>query len=183
MTEPAALIGANDLVLTPAFQAAAATSIVRGYCGWHIAPNIAQEFVLDSDGGPVLFVPTLRLTAVDSVVADGVTVDPDELSWSALGIIRRHAADSVHHWTCWPYGYRKVSLNVHHGYDTVPDDVKAVAVSIASRLPTQQGGVMSETTGGITRTFGAGSAGAPDASGLTSIEAAVLNRYRIVPTP
>jgi hypothetical protein len=48
---------------------AAAEAAVRAYCGWHIAPAVIEDVVLDGSGTRSLFLRTLRLR--DVIAAEG----------------------------------------------------------------------------------------------------------------
>ena len=60
---------------------------VRGYCGWHIAPSVTEEIKVEGDGGQVLLLPSLYVTAVASVTdEDGNTVTG--WKWRRNGVLR-----------------------------------------------------------------------------------------------
>jgi hypothetical protein len=144
----------------------AASSAVRTYCGWHISTEVEATAVVDRDGGRVLTVPCLHLTAVHMVLdQDGATLDGYQ--WSAMGALFRPGR--------WPAGFRAVTVTYSGGYPVVPRELVAVVCGLAGRYSTPAG-VASWTVGSQTLTF-SGEAG----PGLTSVESAVLDRYRIVP--
>lgn len=79
----------------------------------------------------LIFLPELPVTAVASVVVDGVTLVPNvDYTWDgATGILRR-----LNGW--WDSGapVTTVVVTYSHGYGAVPDDVKGVCLALAGRL-------------------------------------------------
>ena len=100
----------------------AAGAAVRGYCGWHVAPEVEQTITLDGTGGPTLVLPSLLVKAITDVSIDGQAVDPASLEWSTSGVVRR--------WT--PDKFRSVTLTIRHGYNALPGDVLAAVATTAS---------------------------------------------------
>lgn len=112
-----------------------ATQALRNYCRWHIAPVITETVTLDGPGGRLLQLDTLHVRDVTEVVADGVTLTPDEqYRWSALGSIQR--VD----WY-WPDTYRSVRVSFEHGYDVadVPDVAQIIRQACAVALSSPMG--------------------------------------------
>ena len=142
---------------------AAASGQVRTYCGWAITAESNVTAVVDSDGGRVVTIPCLHVTAVHSVTAGGSPVTDHE--WSASGVLFRRAG--------WPAGMRAVSVVYSGGHTDTPPELIAVVCGLASRL-TVPAGVASWSVGSQTVTYN--SEAAP---GLATVEQAVLDRYRI----
>lgn len=175
MTEPLALPG--DLVLTDVSEIAYASAWIRAYCGWHIYPSQQDTLTLDTFGGQLLLLPTLHMTALGAIVltADTSTVDPATLSWSQTGALAYRPTAGVFPVAvpCWPIGLRTVSATFTHGYDEVPDAIKAVAVGVAKRMGAGFSNVTQEQAGLVTRSYGGIT--------FTPAEQSALNRYRIWP--
>lgn len=149
---------------------AAAEAVVRSYCGWHIAPVIAESLVLDGTGTRSLFVRTLRLVTVTAAEVDGVILDPATLEWSDAGFVR---APGI-----WVDKLRAVKLTVTHGFDAVPD-VAEIVRAIAARASASPIGVVREQAGAVSIGF---SLTAPGVSGgvvLMDHERRMLDKYRI----
>lgn len=149
---------------------AAAEAAVRKYCGWHIAPVVEEDFVLDGTGTSSLFVRTLRLVDVIAATVDGVAVDPLTLEWSEAGFIRTSGV--------WPDRLRSVRLTVSHGFESVPD-VAAIITAIAARASASPMGVVREQAGAVSISM---SLTAPGVSGgvvLMEHERRMLDAYRI----
>jgi len=161
-------------------QLAYSTAWIRAYCGWHIAPSIIDAATLDTFGGRTLRLPTLHLTDVAYVTytADDSVVDPDDLSWSTVGLVERSCG-------CWPRGLGTVTVEFTHGFDTVPEVLRALTVQMATRLPAQFASVTSETAGGVTRQYGGLLSGqAAVANYMTASEKIILDmHYRLWPAP
>lgn len=111
----------DDLAGVDAGAVAAVADAIRGWCGWHIAPRAEDDvLVIDSNGGALLFLPTLAMDEPSSVVdADGV--DIEGWSWSAIGNLE------LCHGRWWPQGFRAVTVTVSHGFASAPPAVLAVA--------------------------------------------------------
>ncbi|AIT14516.1 head-to-tail adaptor [Mycobacterium phage Carcharodon] len=105
----------------------AARAAVRAYCGWHVTPvNTDEVLTLDGPGGPVLFIPTLRLLSLAEVVEDGVSVDVSTVRAAADGRVRKRDG------TWWTDEYGSITVKVTHGYDEVPNFDRAVEALAAS---------------------------------------------------
>lgn len=157
--------------VSPAEQnLAAAEAVVRAYCGWHIAPVITEDMVLDGTGGRSLFIRSLRVVDITAAEVDGVVVDPATLEWSAAGFIR---APGI-----WVDKLRAVRMTVTHGFDAVPD-VAQIIRDIAARASASPGGVVREQIGARSVSL---SMTAPGVSGgvvLMEHERRMLDRYRV----
>ncbi|WP_330253137.1 hypothetical protein OG874_00530 [Nocardia sp. NBC_00565] len=104
-----------------------ASSAIRSFCGWEITELTVAAEVMDGTGGRSLWLPTLRLTAVASVVENGNTLTVvTDYDWTKYGRLIRAG--------CWPRTARSVTITYTHGYATVPDVVKGMCLMLASRL-------------------------------------------------
>lgn len=178
MTEPLPpFVDPDELAIDGNDQVAFATGRIRSYCRWHIYPLITSTVTLDTDGS-LLMLPSLHVTDITSVTrtADGVVISAGDYSWSAAGMIAARYG--------WPQGFRSVQVVFTHGYDYLPDELREVAVSAASRVPATLSGVSQETAGGVSRTYsGLLSGTAAVAAGWTFAEQQVLDKYRIPSRP
>ncbi len=177
---------------------AAASGIVRAYCGWEITSVVDQTVVLDSNGSQLLMVPSLQLTDVSAVVVKGVDwyglplLQPASWTWSTAGMVqctwprwggfgmygthgfdgRPATANAV------PPGLGRVAVTYSGGYQDVPPELQAVTCSVAERItaPSEVAQRL-ENVGGIqtSETYSR----ATDGNGLTAMEVAVLARYRL----
>lgn len=160
---------------------AMASGLVRDYCGWSISEE-TDTLTLDSDGGIYLFLPSLLVTTVTSVILNGVdaagqpmpTLLATDWDWRTNGQLTWLKDDCG-----WPSGGQRVTVAYTHGYTVVPDGVQAAVVSAAERIAVSSAYQQQlENVGGIqtNHTF---SAATTAGVGLTDIEKASLSRYQI----
>lgn len=166
---------APSLLSTPSADPAqddltAAEAIVRKYCGWHIAPVIIEDMVLDGTGTASLFVKSLRVVNVRSAEVDGDVLDPLTLEWSEAGYLRTSGV--------WPDKLRAVKLQVEHGFDTAPD-VVAIIRAIAARASASPTGVVREQAGAVSIGFSLTAPGVSGGAVLMDHERRMLDKYRI----
>lgn len=149
---------------------AAAEAAVRAYCGWHIAPSVIENLVLDGSGTRSLFLKTLHLRNVVSAEVSGEVVDVSTLEWSEAGFVR---APGI-----FPDRLRSVKLTIEHGFDAVPD-VAQIIRDIAGRADASQSYVVREQAGAVGINS---SMVAPGVSGgvvLMDHERRMLDKYRL----
>ena len=148
----------------------AAEAAVRSYCGWHIAPAIIEDLVLDGSGTSTLFLKTLRLKDVTAAEVSGTALDVAGLEWSEAGYLRKPGG--------WPDRLRSVKVTAVHGFDAAPD-VAAIVRAIAARASASPMGVVREQAGAVSIGF---SLTAPGVSGgvvLMDHERRMLDKYRL----
>lgn len=143
-------------------RVAAVTEWIRGRCGWHIAPTITETVTVDGTDTRVLAMPSLHITAVDTVTESGTAVD---VEWSTVGLLR--------HPNRWTDRWRSVTVTYTHGYPSVPADLAKVVIEAALRLP--------EPGAGAVKKVG------PFEMASTAVflpeELETIDRYRILPGP
>jgi hypothetical protein len=115
----------------PAGKVLSACEAIRREAGWHIAPSVTETLTLDSEGGPLLVLPTLYLTAVTEV-RDMTGSEPQVLTgWrlSRKGLLSG----------CWfPAGFSAVEVDVTHGYDACPPELFPVIADWTARRVMQE---------------------------------------------
>jgi hypothetical protein len=112
-----------------------ASGAIRSVCGWSISQETVTEmFTL----GQTVFLPTLNLTAVS------VPSAVDGVAWSRNGTVRLS--------NLYPFAASAV-VTYTHGYDPVPDAVKAVCLELAARHYINPEQMMSVTRGSVTDVF------------------------------
>lgn len=97
-----------------------AESLVRRFCGWHIAPNLEQTIIPRPAEGGVLYLPTMAMTELVGITVDGHPLGADELAdvwWDSSGMLERPGG--------WPRRPRAVVVTIRHGFDM--DEVGDVA--------------------------------------------------------
>jgi hypothetical protein len=132
----------------------AALAAVRSYCGWDIAPSQSATVTVWCLDGRTLNLPTLNLTAVASVVQDGVTVAPTGYTFESYGVIRANYGACFSRLT-------RVTVAFTHGYAAMPDAAAAVVLSLAQRslndsrgLVVRPGSASSASVGALVETYG-----------------------------
>lgn len=142
------LLNATDLA---SFQASdstwfltAAGETIRNWCQWHIAPSITvtEQVPIQPDG--TIMLPSLHVTGVTSITLDGLLLDPCAYRWHEAGYIRRYKKDYFQ-WPLWPLEAerpfreypsplaRYAEVTYTHGYATLPAQVSAVGLELATR--------------------------------------------------
>jgi hypothetical protein len=159
-----------------------ASQIVRDFCGWPITAFADSVEQLDSEGTDTLFLPSLVVTDVSSLVASGVDrygqpyPQPDATDWDWYG-------DGRLVWKgCWPLrwfpGPRRYTVTYSGGYTDVPASIQMVVLSLVERIDAPSaihqklsnvGGIQSNTTYAVST----------DSNALTELEEAVLSPFTI----
>jgi len=123
-----------------------ASQAIRDYCGWSISQETVTSKTLDGTGERSIWLPTLLLTAVASVVEDGTTLTvTTDYDWTSYGRLVRNG--------CWPRTARSVVVTYTHGYATVPDSVKGVCLAAAGRRYQNPSSLRSYTVGSVSEAF------------------------------
>lgn len=120
----------------------ASLAIVQSYCQWHIAPSIAgATATVWSRDGATIFLPTLALTAVTSVVQDAVTVSSANYTFERYGVIRMVPGQYFSLTT-------RVTVTFTHGLAALPADVQDVVLLAAQRSISDTRGLVPRVSGG-----------------------------------
>lgn len=141
--------GTADLAL------AAASAEIRAECGW----SITQETVTAEahpGGGPVIFLPTLWLTAVSAVVENGVTLTAADFTFTRSGALWR-ARSSVRGGRWYDTGV-PVLVTYTHGLPAGSTHpwlalAKAECLRRAGLVYLNPQRLRSETVGGVSQTW------------------------------
>lgn len=133
----------------------AAGDVIRKYCGWHIFPNIKtiQKNIMCGSRG-IIVLPSRYITQVDSLIVgdDGNLeypnaqwIDPKDYVWHEAGWIQRKGYAYYQGWYYSGYYYGNdpyylpvwdtglATCTFWHGYESLPDEVKAVAFELAEQ--------------------------------------------------
>lgn len=136
-----------------------AQSVIRDYCGWHIAPSVEETVLFDTQGPGLIFLPSLYVTAIGSVTVDGVAWDSSLFRWWGGGRLEGS----------WPVGPRLVQVTFTHGYAACPGAVQAAARRLGSvRAP-----------GGTFRIGSVSVSASVDPDGFDPYVKTILGRYAI----
>lgn len=165
---------ATSLTATEAERLDQAEALVRGFCRWHIAPSREEQtLTVRTRGQRDIFLPSLYVTAIDSVTEDGADLIATDYEWIAPSSILRRSDGAL-----WGLD-AEVVVTFTHGYADVPAEVTAVVQAVAQRAIQNPGSVLREQAG----PFGASwSLTGPNQSGslaLLDSEKDALRPYRI----
>lgn len=145
---------------------------VRNYCGWHIAPVVTETLKLDGDGSRVLFLPSLKVVDIIAITTAGVPVLPADVDDSEAGYLELVSG-------CWSPRAGKTLVTLEHGYESAPEDVVAVIVSVAARAIDSPSGRIREHAGEVDIGFALVGNGVAGGIALLEHEKAILNKYRV----
>lgn len=149
---------------------AAVSSAVRGYCGWHVTPELECSFTGEADGGLVRL-PAMLVSDVSRVTVQGRELSPDQYEWSKDGIIRIRCCCAS----------RWGSLHVHYtaGTDSA-GALAAVVAQMASNALVAAPGIASEHAGQVGLTYNQTANGVSGGVSLLGRDAALLEPWRLV---
>lgn len=155
--------------------AAAVSTAIRNYCGWHVAPRVTETKVFDGNGGTILGLPSLHVTSVDAVTVSGVDW-LEQVEWSEIGNLRAKSA--------FPDRYRSVEVTFTHGYaiDEVQDLVM-VGEQVARNAAASPMGIVRENLGSRQITLAQLAPGVAGGLTLLQRDLDILNQYRLVKRP
>lgn len=162
---------ASTLTATEADRLEQAEGVVRGFCGWHIAPSRTETVLLRSRSGNTLLLPSLHVTAVSTVQDDSTAlVVEDDYTWSPAGVLTR-----LGYWG----DNTIVAVGMTHGYEEVPPEVTGVVQAIAQRAVSNPGSAIRSQAGPFSEAYS--QTGANQSIPLTLLDAEkdILRRYRI----
>lgn len=165
----------------------AATNAVRGYCGWHIAPQITETIRVDGSGTNRLLIPSGHVVEITECLNDGTAVDLESLDWSEVGILAaRHTAGGPYWYregvaaAGFTRKYRGVQITLTHGYppEEVPDVVQLIQ-GVAARARMSAGGNVVQQRAGTQAVTFASSGGAVASLPLLAQEKELLAPYKL----
>lgn len=149
-----------------------ACETVRSLTEQDFTPTVGGTAILDGTGTDCLLLPQTPVTAAGTVAIDGTALAATDYKVTSEGELFRTDGTATSPVAYWPQGRRNISVTYDYGYaGTAPDDVRMVALAIATRLITQ-GGAVQETVGQVSKKYAAA------ATDLTNGERAILRRYK-----
>lgn len=122
---------------------AGASGAVRAYCGWDLTRE-TRTFELVGDGSALLTLPTMELVSVSEVRISGVELDIT----SGLTVLKRGQLVLL---GGWPGAV--VEVDAVHGYATIPDVLRLVALTIAARIVNNPDNYRSVNVGTVSRAY------------------------------
>lgn len=146
-----------------ALALAGASGAVRSHCGWDLSRE-TRTFTVEGDGSVLLTLPTMHLVSVSAIRIGGLTVDPDSLPQPVI-----HPRGQLYWSLLWPAG-SVVEVDAVHGYLPVPDVVRLVALTLATRIVNNPDNVKSASVGTVSRTYD---------PRMTALDIRLLDPYRL----
>lgn len=157
-------------------ESGAISSLIRSWCRWHVWPAVTETLVLDGPGGSLLRLPSLNVSAVTSVSEtqrgkgqSPVTVDVDDLEWSAAGLVWWHDR------RCWTSRARGVSVTFTHGLAEFPEELATLTAGVVQRLSANPLRLAQITVGQRSESYGGTGSGS---AMFLMDELAILAPYR-----
>lgn len=166
----------GSLTVDADYWVRAATTRVRRWCGWHVAPSKACKGSCNTRGGLIIGLPLMHITEIRRISVHGVDVTDTARIDKENGLIELDHPIRP--------GINAVSYDVDAGWD--PDDVpdvQQVVLQAARRASSAPAGlVKSQSVNGSSVTYGFGTDGAAAVTLLAS-EKETLAPYRIGARP
>lgn len=167
----AALIGVAAPPASDATLMAVSTEI-RRYCGWHIAPVLTTDLVLDGCGGVDQPLPSLRVLDVLSLTEAGVSVPTDTLEWSAAGFLRKPGQ--------WTTRLRGIALTISHGWDLDEvSDLTLLTTVLAARVLVSPQGIGQASTGAVSVSLSADPSTGVGNPALSESQRSIVDAYAL----
>lgn len=161
------LASGDDMVLS---KLRAASSAVRDWCGWHVAPIMACSCEMDG-GSRTLFLPCMGVRSLESVSVGGEAWEGCE--WAARGELRLPRGT--------PPRLRLVRVAFRAGYDaSAAGALSQVVCQLVENALVATPGLREEHAGGVGATYNQTESGVSGGVRLLSSDRAVLAPYRIV---
>lgn len=176
LQNPAINTAAADLALT------LATALIQNQTRQHLF-YVADDTVVLVGGQRRLFLPERPVIGTPVVTALAPSAlyrydPPDQLTYgippgALAASFYSNAPDAMR--GVWPL---QVEVTYSHGYQTIPDDLRAVCLSVASRAVTNPQGLRGETLGPYAIQYAGGGDILTAGVALTSAEQRLLDRYK-----
>ena len=144
------------------------SSAIRDYCGWHVAPNLQCTYIGEGEGR-LLVLPAMGVTAVSSLVVEGVAATDYE--WTAAGMLR--LAKDV-----FPDKWRSVECVYSAGFEA--GAIGQVVAQIASNALAAAPGVANERAGDVSITYNQTGSGITGGVSLLPRDYALLAPYKLI---
>lgn len=142
----------------------AAVDALRGDAGWHIAPEVTETVLVDSEGSCKLLLPTMRLTEVTEV--RNVLPDTPEV---IEGWRKSRRGTLTLRWSGWPCGDESVEADITHGYAETPPSLFIVVAQYCQFIGTDST-VRQESAGGESISY---------ATSLSPDALRIFNRFKL----
>lgn len=151
-----------------------ATATIIEAVGWPVFETTDATHTEDGTGN-IIFLPTTHLTAVASVVDNGVTLDPTRYTWTERGTLRLRTGR-------FAYGMASVVVTFTHGYavEDVPRVFRRICLDVATRIFGNPDMSASEQIGGVSESFAVSAANYTWGGALMPSEIRDLTNYTLM---
>lgn len=164
-------ISAEDPRVLPLLNGA--SSGIRRYCGWHIAPVLEETLTGDGPGGRILLLPTGRLSAVLSADNAGIPVNLADVDVSAAGMVELRGGN-------WSARFGSVSARVRHGFDLADvADVAQIVKQVTANALASPMGATREQAGTVSIAWATTAPGVSGGLSILERDFAILNALKI----
>jgi hypothetical protein len=147
-----------------------ATTAIRRYCRWHVAPVVDETIVMDYDGSATIILPTLRLISVAGLKINGEELFDFEVSHNGEILLAR------------PYLPRLsgVEISLRHGFDSAAvADVKQIIQQVVANAISSPLGATQEQAGQVSIHWSTTAPGVSGGISLLQRDLDTLNLYRL----
>jgi len=129
-----------------------ASGLIRAATGQTI--SLVESDVLTRRGsGATLRLPQRPVGDVESVTIDGVTIDPAGYYLLGDELVRASWGGSGFGSNLFGYANQELVVTYSHGYESVPDEVKAICLEMVVRVWTNPASVVSSSVGQVQTTY------------------------------
>lgn len=145
----------------------AVCSVVRDWCGWHVAPSLACEFTGHGEGR-LLMLPAMGVTSVDELQIGGTACADYE--WTGAGMVRLTG-------DAFPHAWRSVVCRYKAGFTgaAIGQAVAQIAANALAAAP----GVSSERAGNVSITYNQTGSGITGGVSMLPRDYEILAPYRL----
>lgn len=176
-----------------------ATAVIKSWTRQDIEKVEGDTVLLPGTWGPDLDLPQSPVLAVSAVSFNGVALGDGEWTWNERNLIRRGfgarafdyppgafvADPTLIDWPLqqsgfWHWGGPAATIEVtyDHGYDPVPDDVRAMCLSLSIRAFVNPAGAVMERIGSYEITYDQAARARAAGMALTTDDQQALRKYR-----
>lgn len=164
----------------------AATALIRSRTGQYISFVEDDDQELRGNWTDRLWLPQKPVVDVSEVsVRHQGEMAATTLDVSAYTVDRRGLLQRLDGWWwghdpagCWGGPAGQVLVTYSHGYTTVPEDIRAATLALASRAMSNPDGAESESIGSYSITYAKAESSIADV-GITGMESAVIEKYAL----
>lgn len=150
-------------------ELAAASRLIRDYCGWHVAPRDQVRLARRGRYRDEVWLPAIGVESIDSATIDGRDLTADELA--ALEV------DPLTGWTSIEAA--SVVLTYQAGFEEVPEVIVSTTLQVAARALGSPLGLTREQAGSVSVTHAQVAPGHAGGVVLLPAERDALLPYRI----